>query len=431
MITFTITNRDRPKATVKLLASFCGHKYRMCIGVGVDPKYWDDKNHRAKSVKDYDGSDVNEAIRRFGDAAAEYLRSCARDRIIPSADDFRDAVTRAASCHSRPEREKEAHFLSPYMENVYIPRYERTRDGETLKKYVTALNKLKDYESVYGQVSFDDVDIAWYNRFQGWFYLPRGEDGKVFSANYFGSIIKVIKQCYNEARDVDRLHSGTGTEHRDFRTVNEQGAAVYLTLDELRKIEGCDLSEERLMKEYKDQRHQNRERNAESMQRARSLFLIACFTGLRVSDFSRLDLSNFDNNRIRIRTHKTRSDIVIPVHPVIRRILESGFSFEGHLSEQKMNKHIKDICRLSGITDTVTVYRTEGLKQKAIRKPKYEMVCNHTARRSFATNATKSGVPAVMVMKILGMTRESTLMRYIRQTAEENADMMAEMDFFQ
>ncbi len=61
---------------------------------------------------------------------------------------------------------------------------------------------------------------------------------------------------------------------------------------------------------------------------------------------------------------------------------------------------------------------------------KYELVCTHTARRSFATNAYKAGVPTIAIMKITGHTQESTFLRYIKVSAEENAEMLAKHPFF-
>ena len=62
--------------------------------------------------------------------------------------------------------------------------------------------------------------------------------------------------------------------------------------------------------------------------------------------------------------------------------------------------------------------------------PKYQLVSSHTARRSFATNAYKSGVPTIAIMKITGHTKESTFLKYIKVSAQENADMLSRHPFF-
>ena len=55
------------------------------------------------------------------------------------------------------------------------------------------------------RLQFEDININFYNQFRSWIY------GQGYSDNYFGSLIKVIKQVYREARDVDHLHNLNGT----------------------------------------------------------------------------------------------------------------------------------------------------------------------------------------------------------------------------
>ena len=40
MITFTVTNKHRPKATIVMLVSLYGKQYKKSIGIGVPVKYW-------------------------------------------------------------------------------------------------------------------------------------------------------------------------------------------------------------------------------------------------------------------------------------------------------------------------------------------------------------------------------------------------------
>jgi hypothetical protein len=51
-------------------------------------------------------------------------------------------------------------------------------------------------------------------------------------------------------------------------------------------------------------------------------------------------------------------------------------------------------------------------------------------KRSFATNAFKSGVPSLSIMQITGHTTEKNFLKYIRITKEENANLIAKHTFF-
>lgn len=76
------------------------------------------------------------------------------------------------------------------------------------------------------------------------------------------------------------------------------------------------------------------------------------------------------------------------------------------------------------------VNKNEGGKNVEKTYPKYKLVSSHTARRSFATNAYKAGVPTIAIMKITGHTKESTFLKYIKVSAQENAEMLSNHPFF-
>lgn len=56
------------------------------------------------------------------------------------------------------------------------------------------------------------------------------------------------------------------------------------------------------------------------------------------------------------------------------------------------------------------------------------MLLSHTARRSFATNAYKAGVPLPSIQAITGHSSEAQLRRYLKLDAEEKA-VIALKDF--
>ncbi|KAB5286527.1 tyrosine-type recombinase/integrase, partial [Bacteroides stercoris] len=57
-----------------------------------------------------------------------------------------------------------------------------------------------------------------------------------------------------------------------------------------------------------------------------------------------------------------------------------------------------------------------------------DMLLSHTARRSFATNAYKAGVPLPSIQAITGHSSEAQLRRYLKLDAEEKA-VIALKDF--
>lgn len=233
--------------------------------------------------------------------------------------------------------------------------------------------------------------------------------------------------------DNQKLHTNTDYKGRKFKVEAEAADAIYLTTDELMRIHQFTATPENIAEICPDPRKSNRQQKAAALNLAKNKFLIGAFTALRVSDFNRLREVNLSENLIRIKPKKgTRKneDVVIPIHPVVREILSAGFEIETQMSEQKLNEHIKEVCRLAGITQPVTTARTEGNRLAERTAPKYQMVSTHTARRSGATNMYKAGIPAISIMKITGHTTEKSFMKYIKITQEENAELLKEHPFF-
>lgn len=423
MVTFTIVNKHRPKATVVMLMSIFGKQYRKSIGIGLPPKYWNATKRQAKVTADFDGNIVNAAIDRWEEIGRRAYRYFMDSRRVPTAEEF-SAKIAELSAPGHEETTEGPQYLAEYLANVYIPRYQNVRGIDTVKIYRVVLNKLREFEAFARyRVKFDHVNIDFYNRFKRWFFAQG------FSRNYFGNIMKVIKQVYKEARDVDHLHDGTGTDHRDFTCPNDTADSVYLSPEELDRIRELKIDESTVQ----DSKHPISgdwlTKRISALNRARNLFLIGCYTGLRVSDFSRLRDAHI-GKFITIKTQKTGTPVVIPIHPVVREIIDSGFDLSDTVSDQKLNAHIKDLCRMAGIDEEVLVNKNVGGHNTEIVLPKYQLVSSHTARRSFATNAYKAGVPTIAIMKITGHRLESTFLKYIRVSAEENAEILSNHAFF-
>ena len=139
------------------------------------------------------------------------------------------------------------------------------------------------------------------------FYLSFVEylTNKGYSPNTVGARIKDLKMFMNEAYERN-LHTNMDFKKKRFSKPKEETYSVYLNSDELKKIYKCDLSDE------------------PRLDRVRDLFLIGCCTGLRFSDLSLLSSDNIDNveSVITIKTVKTGRTVVIPLHAIVRQILQ-------------------------------------------------------------------------------------------------------------
>lgn len=428
---FYLKYKDRESTPIVTKISFKGLTFRRAVGESVPVKYWNAASQRCKEVAEFrtSGRRINKTLNEIFVAAAEAIEYFVEQRSIPVQVEFwakTDFFKNGGKIVSEI-------FFTDYFQE-YIDRYRNVRAMSTINKYITALRKLQYYEEIRKvRLKFDDIDIKFYRDFERFIYSLKREESEVpYSLNYFGSLVKCIMVVYREARDADNLHNLNGTAHREFKAVQRTADTIYLTVEELIRIHELRITPELVLEYFSeaDQREQNMSRRIEGYNIARNKFMIGAFTGLRVSDFNRLSEVNIQDNRIRIRTKKTDAPTVIPIHYVIKDILKSGFDISTPLSEQKLNEHIKEVCKIAGINTPVEIVRHAGGKRHTEVLPKWQLVSNHTARRSGITNMVKAGIPISSAMKISTHTTVKSFLAYLKISLEENADILAESAFF-
>jgi integrase len=230
------------------------------------------------------------------------------------------------------------------------------------------------------------------------------QSDKSYCLNSIGTFNKKVKEFVNAAirEGVTQVQS---LRLSDLKSFGEDVEKVYLSEAELKRIWELENLPPYLAK-------------------ARDLFLIGCWTGLRVSDYTELTKANIWGGDIHIRQNKTKDPVTIPMHPVTQSILEKYDYSLSKISQQKLNDYIKDVAKAAGIDEPISTTITKAGKKLTITKPKYEWVTTHTGRRSFATNLYLSGFPSIDIMKITGHRTEQAFMRYIRITNEQTAEKL-------
>lgn len=159
--------------------------------------------------------------------------------------------------------------------------------------------------------------------------------------------------------------------------------------------------------------------NNESYDNVRDNAIIACWTGLRVSDFlGQLDISNFIDDIIEIRTTKTDTPVAIPVHPQVKQILiKRKGKLPKQISDQKFNTYIKVVCRKVGFKTIMkgSLYNADKKRNIIGNYPKWKLISSHIGRRSFATNHYRK-IPNQVIMDICGWAREDMMLHYIQRS---------------
>ena len=166
----------------------------------------------------------------------------------------------------------------------------------------------------------------------------------------------------------------------------------------------------------------------------RDTFVVACFTGVRISDTDKLDLDiQIEGSRpiLRFATQKTGETVSVPLAPSVVRILNRYGGTLPAYTDQYFNREIKKICETAGITSRVRKLNTAGGRKSFEVREKWELVSSHTARRSFATNAYLAGLDLIVISKITGHTTTKALMDYIKASDIDLANKAAKNPFFE
>lgn len=158
----------------------------------------------------------------------------------------------------------------------------------------------------------------------------------------------------------------------------------------------------------------------------RDTFIVGCMTGQRYSDYSRLSSDNIKGDHIHIVQKKTKNKAVVPLTEYVKEIFAKyGGKMPRARCIQYFDKAIKGVCKKIGI-DEIIVYEEERAGEiVVVKRPKYEMISSHTARRTFITNMNKNNVPSAKTRKCTGHKSTACFDRYDRMTLEENAKSLS------
>jgi integrase len=225
------------------------------------------------------------------------------------------------------------------------------------------------------------------------------------------SISKTIKQLRLFVQDRVKRKIIPFIDMSDFSAPEEETDAIYLNFGEISQFYYCDLNAHPHL--INDQK----------------LFVLACLTGLRFSDFSELvPQRDYRDDKLYKKTEKGNKWAVIPLREEAKEILEYFINFgfpKTHSSS--FNENIKTIGRLAKLSQPITFSYLKGGKTIGETREKCDWITSHTGRRSFCTNEFLAGTPIKLIMSISGHKKEKDFYKYIRITAEEGAQLIKKL----
>lgn len=217
-----------------------------------------------------------------------------------------------------------------------------------------------------------------------------------------------LRFFFNRATEMNMEVTQAFKERIYFKPDNEI-EEVYLNESEIKKIIDKDFSYD------------------EELDIVKQNFLISLHCGLRISDFMRLGTSNIKDRNIVIVSKKTKIKTVVPIHPIVEKIISNNFGFlPRKVSISEYNKQIKVICQVCEIDELIygRVFNKELRRKKTGYYKKYLLISSHTARKSFLTNNHDKVSPDT-INSVLGWAENSKMInRYNKTSKVEYADKL-------
>lgn len=318
------------------------------------------------------------------------------------------------------ERPNQEQTIEQREKNVYLSSFakfwveNRAKDYRVSRTKTMSLQSQKAYKHLYELISeyeeselkrklvLANLTIHEIYDFVAW--LEEQEYSNSTIGKYVDRLKFILNRAYDEQLEVSQVRT-----QRVYIESSEDIDGISLSENEIQKIIDKDFSFDPILQLTKDN------------------FIIGIFTGMRSSDFiERLNASNLKDGYIELRTQKTKTKVVLPVHPEIEKVISRYWgNFPPKQSNLDFNKKLKVICQLCEINE-----QTEGklFDKEKHRKvfgiyPKYKLITTHTLRRSFVT-IYKEHLDKKTLCDILGWSSSAMLQIYDMTTKKESADKL-------
>lgn len=404
--------KDKEKLTQIMLATTInGERIRVYTQLRIEPKFWDKSCNRCKT--DYavclrDRNRLVQVNKRLG-----YIEKlvCQTDNELAEKGKYLSAnAIRELVKDTEPMEERNVQPLKYFYGIVNDYSCNLNRKGKrgiasTKRTYCIALKRLEEFveKKNYPLKSFDDFDKKFFSDFTDFLYTHRfkkGNETKQYTQITIVNTLKVIKNLLHRAYDNDM------TDNNYFQKVqttlsSDVSEQVYLEEKELKKLAKVKVTGPN-------------ERNVLDM------FMIACYTALRISDIRQLNDATIRDGVISLYQHKTKELVEIPIlkeiAPLIAHYQKNGFP---SINVCNANEVIKELAKRSGINETVSYKEQRGGITTVQAKPKWERITFHTARRSCITNLYKRGYPINYIMTLSGHRSIQAFQRYMKASSKE------------
>lgn len=404
-VTFVLKENKSPTSII-LLFRYDNKRVKIYTKQTVDPKFWDKNKRRVRNSIKTDSA-VNGTLNEMENLILELF-----DRITqefgrkPEPKELKN-LFELEYFESKPQFSKKKHKSLLEVFDEYEKRMLAENKPKSAEKYSEVKKGLIEFGKQYKyEIQFETINENFRNDF-----IEYMRTEKLYAETTIHRKLKFVKTIINYAIDCKYIRE-MNINLKRFVTPYTEADTISLTQSELEEIENLDLSK------------------SPKLDRVRDRFLLGCYTGLRFSDFIRINKNHIEDGKyLVIKQKKTDKVITQPFWDSVKRIFEKyEYNLPRPISESNFNSYLKEVTKLCE-----TLKREQEVKQnikgKVVRltKPRHSLVTSHTARRTFSTLKAESGWDLEDISTATGHASIKTLRTYIKLNDKQKADRLAKI----
>jgi site-specific recombinase XerD len=354
-------------AQIEICANLNRQRKYFATGIFVKPQEWDKKHYCVKSTAE-NGIQKQQQITKFANRLEGYELDC-RNSGKPFTLDYLSVCLQG----------KNFKYFTDFVKNELDT--DKTKARATITHKITTYKVLKEYKE---NILFEEVTFDFLTGFEN--HLIKRKLATNTRKKYFQN----IRAWVNVAMKKDYMTLDKYPFRNKFQLKTEETQRCFLTPEETRNIENLEFTTQ----------------NAH-LKKTRDMFMFSCYTGLRFSDITAVSkdcLTTQDGKLwLEMKMQKTKNTIRIPLYQLHNgkpvELLQNYYRathdyYFDELTNQYVNRCLKEIAALAGITKKVTF---------------------HTARHTCATFLLYKGVAITTVQNILGHKKLSVTQIYAKQ----------------
>lgn len=368
---FELKKINEKEGTIRIILSQRGTKAIISTGIKIPLKDWSKGTPKAIRKND----NIRLSLGKYKTAFEQYMTNVKLANDLPSLIKAKEYINNNVKTSNAERGKKDFVTL---LSEFKIDKQGFLKES-ALKTYTTLINHITDYNT---STQFADIDEDWSIKFAK--YLSQKskhvENATDLQNTTINKILTTLKVFCRWAHKNKHTSSTDWLNIKKLKEIDQR--IISLTMDELIQYWNFDFG------------------NNKNLERAKDVFCFASFLGLRFNDLLQVNEDTIKAGKLHINTQKNDKELQIKLIPEAIEILKKYDYVLPLISNQKLNKNIKESVKKAGITrKAMTIVQHLNVITKK-QNYVYDLISIHDARKTFVTLSLEGGLSISEVMQM-------------------------------